>query len=551
MDFVEYLRGIRRRWLIVAAAILVALGAAWFTTETVAPVKDKRQFEASSSILNEGTLSSRSTGGISNNSGTVGALATIGEVPERVATKLDYGGDPLDLAKKVKAEVDQDSGILVVTATTAYPERAVLLANTFAKELVKYLEEQATETIAQEAENLQQRINKLEKETNKLDDQIAAAGEEEAETLRRERDAKIQESAILNSSYQQLTTQATTAGSYEVIQEATARPASSNGLQAPQTRTSRLLLGGVLGLLLGLALALILERFDSRLRSKHQAERHFGIPVIGEIPYVRRWKRADLAVAVQTNPPSEVAHAFRLLGASLIMRPILGNRATADDIIEGTLEPPRTILVTSPNAEEGKTTVVANLAAVFAELGKTVLVLSCDFRRSEIEKFFDVSSDVGGLAAALKRAPGGAILNGHAQDTWVEGVSIVPSGLGPDEPTNLLSSANMRRAIKDASLNADIVLVDTPPVLLFSDAAHLFPEVDAVLLVGREGRTTTDLAEKTSELLERLGAPVIGVAMNATTGNSSPGRYSRRRYVRLPDDPRRGIPPLVRHPEKA
>jgi capsular exopolysaccharide synthesis family protein len=551
MEFVDYLRGIRRRWIVVVAAIVVALVAAWFTTETVAKVDDDGpEYEASAAILNDSALSDRPTGGAASSSGIVGALATIGPVPSRVAEAIGFDGDPAKLAKKVTAAADQETGILSVTATDSDPERAELLANTFAEKLVRYLDAKTSESFSQQKEGFEARIAEANAEQKELEEKISEAGEEQAQTLRRQSDALTQQISVLEQQRDSVVSSAAAAGGYEVIQKATARPATSGGLQAPQTRASRLLLAAVLGLMLGLALALVIERFDSRIRSKQQAERHSGMPVIAEIPYAPRWRRNELQVAVQAKPTSEIAHAFRLLGASLIMRPGIAGQTTAEDVVAGKVPPLRTILITSPGPLDGKTTVVANLAAAFAELGKEVLILSCDFRRPEIEKFFQIEANEVGLAQALRNGSGPSVMNGQALETWVDRVRLVPSGASPGEPTNLLSSGNMKTVLVEAEKQADIVLVDTPPVLLFSDAAHLFPEVDAVLVVEREGRTTTELAERASELLARLGAPVIGIALNASTGTITPGRYARHRYVRVSDEARRGIPSLARHPEK-
>jgi hypothetical protein len=135
---------------------------------------------------------------------------------------------------------------------------------------------------------------------------------------------------------------------------------------------------------------------------------------------------------------------------------------------------------------------------------------------------FGVSNDKG-LAEALRSQHDGRILvDGHVKKTSIKEIRIVTSSTGPDNPGGLLGSDNMQQVLQEARENADVVLLDTPPILTGSEAAFLFPEVDAVLVVARAGSTTVELAERTSELLKRLGTPVIGVALNSSAGMGAP-----------------------------
>jgi non-specific protein-tyrosine kinase len=120
-------------------------------------------------------------------------------------------------------------------------------------------------------------------------------------------------------------------------------------------------------------------------------------------------------------------------------------------------------------------------------------------------------------------------------------VSLVSSGTGVERPVELLTSENMRRALEEARGSADIVLLDTPPILMVSDAGNLMSEADAVLLVARARKTTTDSAKRTRELLRRLRVPAVGVAFNAST--EGPPRFGPSRLGRVI----RGFPRLARH----
>jgi capsular exopolysaccharide synthesis family protein len=223
------------------------------------------------------------------------------------------------------------------------------------------------------------------------------------------------------------------------------------------------------------------------------------------------------------SPESRAALAFRVLAATLTR---LGSKDAStehDSRIRGS-SGTETILVTSAGPSEGKTTVVANLAAALAELGKRVLVFSCDFRRPLVHEFFGVSATPG-LAESLATSNGQGVLDGSVWDSAIEHVSVVPSGRPPLKPGELLSSHNMRRALDEAKGLADIVILDTAPLLAEGDVAHLLPAIDEVLLVVRAGKTTQQMAKRAHEFLERLGAPVVGVVLTDTAAATVPHRY--------------------------
>jgi receptor protein-tyrosine kinase len=110
-------------------------------------------------------------------------------------------------------------------------------------------------------------------------------------------------------------------------------------------------------------------------------------------------------------------------------------------------------------------------------------------------------------------------------------VMVVGSGTRPEAPSALLTSETMRQVLAEARRLGRVILIDTPPLLDASDAAHLFPEVDAVLVVARAGKTTVAQAQGTAGLLKRLNAPAVGVVLNCARGM---GARNRLPWLRLP-----------------
>ncbi len=166
------------------------------------------------------------------------------------------------------------------------------------------------------------------------------------------------------------------------------------------------------------------------------------------------------------------------------------------------------VMVVSPSVGEGKSTCVANLAAAFGESGKRVIVLSCDLRRPAIDTYLGAPKDAPGVVEVLAD---GKDLAAVVCDTGIPNVRIVPSGRPISNPGELLThGADLLGA---ARRMADIVVVDTPPVLATDDMSAMIPLVDDVVIVGRAGSTGTEAARRATERLTRLGAPIAGVVL--------------------------------------
>jgi capsular exopolysaccharide synthesis family protein len=506
MEPAELMRAVRRRWPVVAATVLVALVTGWLTTRIVPTGPPVQNYEATSVILAD-TQTSFGFGG-TYNLRTVAALARVGEVPQRVADEVGFEEDPLLLAERIRSNGNPDTGLLRISATATDPEEARTLAQTFAEQLTVFWDERTGATSSTQIESLRKRIQKLREEVESLDAQIGSDPEGD-ELVISERDAKISTFTSLQQQLQQLTAQETAAPGLTIIQPAVPLPIQTGGFLQVRSWPSRLLLATILGFLAAIGIVFVLERLDTRLHTKEAAEQHFDLPVLAVIPFVRRWKRRS-TVAVASEPKSPAADAFRLLAAGIMRRPPT---------------PPQVIMVTGPGPGEGKSTAVANLAAAFAEVGKKVLVLSCDLHRPTIHTLFGVPNTRGLSDALRAQREDHTVINGQQWRTSMNNVRLVPSGFVPEKPGELLASPLMRQVIAEARVAADVVLIDTAPILAASDATHLFPLVDAVVVVGRAGRTTALAAHRTSELLLRLGAPVVGAALNGASETSLPRGY--------------------------
>ena len=188
---------------------------------------------------------------------------------------------------------------------------------------------------------------------------------------------------------------------------------------------------------------------------------------------------------------------------------------------------PTVILVTSSGPYEGKTTTIANLAASYAETGRSVLVLDCDFRRPRLHQVLG-TRETPGLADVLEDAHQFKSDAEVMCETSVEGVRLVPAGTPTANPARLFNRA--RTLIEASRRQADIVLVDTPPYLVANDAAELIPWADAVLITVKSRRTRRGPTERMIENLDRQQAPVVGIVLVGSDDASS--GYSPYYYYR-------------------
>jgi capsular exopolysaccharide synthesis family protein len=170
----------------------------------------------------------------------------------------------------------------------------------------------------------------------------------------------------------------------------------------------------------------------------------------------------------------------------------------------------KTLMVTSSGQGEGKSTTIANLAVVFAQQGKKVLVVDADLRKPTVHFTFRVNNLFGFTSVLTKQTT----LLKAVVETEVENLSVLTSGLIPPNPAELLSSKSMEQFIEEAKNEFDIVLFDTPPLLAVADPQIIANQCDASVLVVYSGTTEIDKAKKAKELLENAQSKLLGVVLN-------------------------------------
>lgn len=212
------------------------------------------------------------------------------------------------------------------------------------------------------------------------------------------------------------------------------------------------------------------------------------------------------SLVTYSSPRSPAAEAFRQLRTNMQF-------SSLDKAL-------KTLLVTSTNPDEGKSTVLANLAVAIAQMDSSVILVDCDLRRPSQHRLFDAKNDAG-LTLVLLNA--GAPL--PLQETPIPNLRLLPSGPLPPNPSELLGSRRMLGLIEQLKSQADYVLFDSPPILAVSDAAVLASKLDAVLLVIKAGFTKREMAQKAKSMLQKLNANLLGVVLNNVKSEGGMNRY--------------------------
>lgn len=273
-------------------------------------------------------------------------------------------------------------------------------------------------------------------------------------------------------------------------------------------------LGGVSTLGLTIFFIFLREALDVSIRSRDDVEQRLGVPVLGGIGFIEKDGMDTPGPYVEHEPRSPIAEAFRMLRTNLEF--------------SGIDRPLRVVLVTSVSPSEGKTTVAANLAAIFAQGGKQTVLIDADLRRPSIHRLFGVSNRKGLSELFLHGLSVQQVLRSWDGN---EKLHLITSGSLPPNPAELLASERMKQILNELGAIADLVVIDAPPMLV-SDTQILASRCDGVLIVAEPGRSRMDALAAAVEQLKRVNARLLGIIFNRLPKHEASywGNYRYRDY---------------------
>jgi non-specific protein-tyrosine kinase len=264
-----------------------------------------------------------------------------------------------------------------------------------------------------------------------------------------------------------------------------------------------LVLAALAGLILGAALAVARDTLDKTVKTPEDVMEIAGLPTLASIGYDNRASSRPLVV--QDDPNTPRAEAFRQLRTNLqfveIDRPL------------------RSFVVTSPLPGEGKSTSACNLAITLAQAGIRVLLVEGDLRRPRIPTYLGIEGGVGLTSVLI-----GQVALADAVQSWgTSGLSVLPSGPLPPNPSELLASSGMRALMETLEETFEVVVVDAPPLLPVTDAAVIATLTSGALLCIRVGKVRNEQVRRAMEALKAVDATVLGcvLTMAPTRGHGS------------------------------
>ncbi|MGH9890421.1 MAG: polysaccharide biosynthesis tyrosine autokinase [bacterium] len=427
------------------------------------------------------------------NIATEAEVANSVAVARLVATALGLQTDPRELLEDLEVSSPPDTEILEIDYVHPDPRQAQTLAEAFAQAYLDYRRQSAEETVAESAERIQRALDELEEQEDALVAELEELDETDDEARSDlESQLAVVRNLILQRELERVSL--TNPASVGTIVE----PASLPGTPFSPNHPLNGAFGLAAGLALGIGLAFIRDRLAGRLRGQEDVEAQIGASVLGSIPRVSTARTATGRVASR----STAGEAYRVLRTNLLA-------AVAREEV-------KSIIVTSPGHREGKTTTSANLGIALAQAGKRVILVSADLRRPRLHEFFRLPRGPG-LSEVLrgKEALGRAVKTFDASVApHVQNLRVLPSGAAVDNPAELLASGAMTDVLEALEAEADLVVLDAPPLLPVTDAVALAPLVDGVLLVvGPKSTTSISLASSRKQI-DNVGARFLGAVLN-------------------------------------
>ncbi|HET7590279.1 MAG TPA: polysaccharide biosynthesis tyrosine autokinase [Solirubrobacterales bacterium] len=471
----------RRAGLILLCVVLAAAAAVGFS------LAQQKEYSASASLLfrNPGFAESLFGNSVTTpatdptrEAATNEKLVGLEIVAKRTSEHLQ-GLTAEEISEMVGVSASGEADIVSVTATGPDPAQAKTVANAFAHQFIAF-RAQADKAKLTEAKKL------AEEEYSRLSPEQQAGPRGEALSSGAE---KLGILASLQT------------GNAELVQpaELPSSPSSPKPLRNG-------VLAAIIGLLLGCGLAFFFERLDRRLRNPEEARDAFGLPILATVPESKAIMASNRRTAALELPFME-NEAFRMLRAQL-------RYFNTDRVVQ-------TVAISSHAAGVGKSTVAWNLARI-AATSSSAIVVEADLRNPTLSAQHALGSAPGlaellthqvGLDAAIQSKP----LSGGSNGAGIGGthLDVIVAGSHPPNPAELIESQTMSDILAELKRRYELVVIDTAPIGVVSDAIPLLRMADGLIVVARIGETTRDAAAEMANQLDRLGVPTLGVVANA------------------------------------
>lgn len=527
MDIELYLAPLRKWWWLLIVSVMLAAGTSYYMV-----LQQPSTYQATATLIVGRTFTDPNPDGSELYLGmqlaqTYADLAQRRQVREQTMTVLGLDALPNYFPHPVP-----NSQLLEIIVEDTDPQRAQVVANELADQVIlqsptapRPEEQERSDFIEGQLANLQIKIEETESEILEKQNQLDAAfSAREISDLGGDIAALQSKLDTLQGNYASMLS-STSEGAINTVSiyEPAALPLRPTGPAKARTMLS----ASAIALALAIGTAYLLEYLDDRIKTNDDICRATGIPSLPSIPEYVSETELDVVVALK-HPRAPETDAFRALRAVVQTKT---NQEAA-----------KFVLVSGAKPGEGKSSVAANLAVVLAQVGIDVLLVDADLRRGRQHKFFGVSGKAGVTNVLLDYSPNGAednleaLVDSVVQTTAQNHLDILVSGRSATDGSQLLGLETMGLILAEASENYEYIVIDSPPLLVASDAMIISADVTAVLLVVTAGKTRRKELQQALAQLQEVGANVIGIVLNRVKASGGSYYYRYRDYYEKPDD---------------
>lgn len=513
MDINSYLKPLLRWWRLIAVVTLLAVvSSAVSTLFQPAQYVSRTTLMIGSTILNPNPDSGQIS--IAQQLAAIYADMARRE-PIQNATMEALGIDWLPV---YQARVVPNAQLIEISVTDTNPQRAQIIANELANQLILQspaISGGGTETgnrqefIAQQLSSLQTQIQETEKNVEDLQKSLVGLNSaSQIEKINTDISDLNKKLISLRESYASFLANSQE-GALNIL--SIVEPANLPTTSVGTNKFLIIILAGFVGFTLGTGAAYLLEFLDRTIKTTSDVERVFGLPVIGYISEISN--EENKAVVVHQKPNSILAENFRLLRSNIEFFQISN--------------PIKTILITSPNQGNGKTTVASNLAISISQGEQDVILVDADLRRPAVHTALGMSREPG-LSDVIRNK---AEIQSVVRQTKDININVITAGNTPPNITEVVGSKRISSILSRLKDNYELVIVDAPP-LIIADSFNLASKVDGVILVITPGETTIEQAKVIKEQLDRSEARMLGIVFNKITAQTA-NSYGDYQYQSL------------------
>ncbi|MEO8391385.1 MAG: polysaccharide biosynthesis tyrosine autokinase [Chloroflexota bacterium] len=494
----------RRKWIIMFAAVITLAVVAYRT-------QNLKRIYSASTTLRVLTASIGSPDFVQYDvtyadrlMNTYARIAQSQPVIEQLTEQLNLPSVPT-----ITVNVIPQTELMEIVVDNQDPAQAQLIANTVAALLIKNIESSSEGSSQGATDILQAQLGEMQTELNKARsdyaDQLKRYPVDDPQVVTLDQTVKLKEQI-----YGTLLDQYERARANDAIRSNSLSIVDPAGLPVSPSSPNVALnigLGAVIGLMLGLGLAFSLENLDTTLHSSKEIEPILGLKTLARVPTIRGRMRS------LTNTNSPQAEAYRTLRTNLL------NLSSET--------PLHTLVVTSAEPGEGKSTTAAHLAIAIGQAGHSVVLVDCDLRRPKQHKIFSCSKQPG-LSDLLSNK--GELQNIIQEDRSLK-ISLITSGALSENqhPAELLASENMKKLLEKLKEDFEFVLLDLPAARVVVDATVMASIADGVVFVIGRNQIKEEEVREAYRQLVNVNANVVGIVINRAESNQG-----YRYYVRLP-----------------